>query len=263
MPANARSAPGFGRDHKPTWDVPRRQKHQTIPAVVPTRKGVNCDFIRVASPLATDLMMRMETDPRILRISSYPVEVDCIVYDRDRPKGKRTYRPAFGIAMNDGSIVYLDVVPHNIQRERVKVYARRARRLQIVCWENWGVPYALHNELSLHIAPQWPNIQTLWRHYWADDLKALMAVQQVVDSLDTPLSTLGEICAKANLHSPVWRANGHDRNLLDVDRGFSALMQLHCRGQVRLDLSRPFSDETLVTLRPDLKGAAERFKGAA
>ncbi|OCP03192.1 hypothetical protein BBX50_06090 [Ensifer sp. LC11] len=207
-------------------------------------------------------MMRLETDPRVLRISPFPVKVECVVRDRYGVVGRKYHHPEIGIMMVDGAVVYMDVLPRNIERERPGI-ARKTEAVRQACWENWGVPYAIHTELGLHINPQWGNIQTLWRHIWADDLKALMAVRRVIDELGGARSTIGEVRRRADLPSPVWRTDGHDIRLDDVDRSFSALMQLHVRGRIRLDLSRPFSDNTVVGLRPAFSNIISQLKGAA
>lgn len=262
MSRTSKVIPGFAPNHKPTYDVPRRKKHQTIPHSVPTRKAVNGDYIRVSQPLAADLMMRLETDPRVLRVSPFPANVECEVWDRYGLVGHKHHNPEIGIMMVDGSVVYLDVVPRNIARERPSI-ARRTEAVRRACWDNWGIPYAVHSELSLHINPRWGNIQKLWRHVWVDDLKALMTVRRVIDDMGGAWSTIGEVRRRANLPSPVWRTEGHGIRLDDVDRSFSALMQLHVRGRIRLDLSRPFSDSTVVSLESALSNLSSKLKGAA
>ncbi|OJF89616.1 hypothetical protein [Pararhizobium antarcticum] len=259
MPRNSRVVPGFDPDHKPVYDVPRRKKHQAIPHVVPTRKSVNRSYVRVSQPLSAELMMRLETDPRVVLISPFPTKVECVVYDRYGPVGHKCYNPEIGVMMVDGSYVYMDVVPRAIQLERPGI-ARRTDALRRACREKWGIHYAVHNELSLRIEPQWSNIQKVWRHLWVDDLKALMAVRQVIDQVG-PWTTIGEVRRKAKLACPIWRTDDHDTRLDDVDRSFSALMQLYARGHIRLDLSRPFSDDTVVSLR--MKNALTQMKGAA
>lgn len=253
--------PGFAADHKPTYEVPRRQKYRTIPSSVPTRKGVNCDYIRVSSPLAVDLLMRLETDPRVARISSYPTGVETVVYDRYGPIGRRVHHPEFGVMLVSGRLIYMDAIPYNIQREFTG-FRRRTAALVDACWSQWGVPYAVHSELSLHINPQWSNVRTVWRHYWADDQKALMAVSRVIDEMRSQ-STIGEIRAKSKLRSPIWLTDGAGTPLHDIDRAFTSVMQLYARGLVRLDFSRVFSDDTIVSRQPHSMQQQEQMKGAA
>lgn len=239
---------GFGEGDQPKRDFPPRKRHATLPGDFPTKKAA-AGLVRTRLPLMGDGLVHFDTDPRWVRIAPYPVRV---AYEAADDRGRFVvceHVPDLGARDRDGNTVFVDYVPWSIQRQRPWI-AARAATLRRVFADELGASYAVHDERSLHVQPRFSNLKTMWKHkLHGTDTKALMAVRKALAALPAT-TTIAEVRTAAGLPGMCLVTTGsggsHSRDLTDIDRAFSALMQLAMDGSVALDLSKPFSGATLV-----------------
>lgn len=231
----------FRPDHKPVYESPRRKKHHHAPGFFPTFKAVG-NGVRVTSPLSSDCLLHLDTDPTVLKISPYPFEVRYSVHDRYGIVGVRKHRPELAILHEDGRVVIMDVIPLAIQEEG---RAQRGKAVAEALWNTYRVAYSVMDERDLHIEPRLSNLRTIWRHHRDSDPGCNVAVQRVLDELGLP-TTIGQVRSGAEGLAEIERVLSAEN---PWDAVFTELMVLAFRGAIQLDLSHPFSDQTLITER--------------
>jgi hypothetical protein len=239
---------GFGDDHQPKRIIRKRVRHATLPINFPTTKAV-AGMVRARLPLMADGLLHLDTDPYWVRISPYPVKIAFLSQDANGRFTVAEHIPDIGVISRDGRKAFIDYIPLAIQRERPHL-ARRAELLKEIFREEHGASYAVHDERCIYIEPRFSNLKTMWKHKlngW--DIEALMAVRKALGRLSMP-ATLAEIRQAAELPGLqiVWDIGGGERrqDLDNVDRSFSAVMQLAMDGELWVDLSRPFAATSLV-----------------
>lgn len=237
--------PGFTSGHLPLFKVARRKKHTTVPSVVPSRKAVFGTYIRVAKPLTADFLCHLETDPDVVKISPYPMEVSYEIHDRYGPIGIEKHIVEIGVMMCDGTVSYHDVIPTAIQEEFPNLVSR-GEKIRTHLENAFGYCYSIIDELCLHIEPRWQNLQEIRRLDHDDDKPAVLTVRRVLDQIELP-TTIGAVRHASALPPPI-SVSGEQLN--DVDRAFAALMRLASFGHIDLDLSKPFGDATVVSTPP-------------
>jgi hypothetical protein len=101
-----------------------------------------------------------------------------------------------------------------------------------------GVPFVVLSEDTIRLQPRLANCEILKRHrYIVDDIAAIMRVRDVIDVVGLP-TTIGEVVSAARLNS-----------MQGSCRSYTAIMNLALRGEVDLDLSKPFSLTTHIRKR--------------
>jgi hypothetical protein len=240
---------GLGDDHQPKRNIRKRVRHATLPVNFPTTKAV-AGTVRARLPLMADGLLHLDTDPYWTRISPYPVRIEFLSQDKNGRFVVAAHVPDIGVISRDGRKVFIDYVPLVIQRERPHL-ARRTELLKEIFREEHGAAYAVHDERSIYIEPRFSNLKTMWMHKlngW--DIEALMAVRKALGRLSMP-AMIDEVRQAASLPGfrMVWeQPDGESHQDLDnVDRAFSAVMELAMNGEVQVDLSEPFSGTTLVS----------------
>lgn len=199
----------------------------------------------------SDGLIHLETDPRVVRIAVYPPKLEYSVWHDLSGRSKvRSVSPDVAVLEDDGHITVVEYVPIAIQDERVG-FAERVLALREIYREEHGCGYAVHSELSIHIEPRMTNLRRQYEHSFVDDPPALEAVRDALYRHSLP-STIGAIRAAVNLPSPCYQVLGRNdeavfsRTLAETDRHFTALMQLAHRGEIEIDLSRPYDDRSVV-----------------
>lgn len=239
---------GFDDDHQPKRVIRKRIRHVTLPINFPTTKAV-AGTVRCRLPLMADGLVHLDTDPYWIRISAYPLKIQFFSQDRSGRFVVASHVPDVGVISRDGAKAFIHYIPLAIQRERPHL-ERRTALLKEIFEEEHGAAYAVHDERSIYIEPRFSNLKTMWQHKLSGwDKPALMAVRKALGRLPLP-TTLGEVREAAALPGLriVWeRSDGKTRrDLENVDRSFSAVMQLAMNGEVWVDLSKPFAGTTLV-----------------
>jgi hypothetical protein len=240
----------FTEGYTPSRTIKDRARHPTLPGVFPTRKA-STPWVRTRLPLMMDGLIHIETDPRVVRIAVYPPKLRYSVwYDLGGRSEIREVSPDVAIIEDDGYVTVLEYVPVAIQDER-RNFADRVGTLKRIYAEEHGCGYAVHSELSIHIEPRMTNLRRQYEHSFVDDRPALEAVRDAIYRHCLP-STIGAIRAAADLPTPVYQVLGESdeavfsRPLDAVDRHFTALMQLAHRGEIEIDLSRPYGERSVV-----------------
>ena len=240
---------GFDNDHQPRRRIPKRARHVTLPVNFPTTKAV-AGTVRARLPLMADGLIHLDTDPEWVRISPYPLEIEFFSQDRNGRFVVASHIPDVGVISRDGRKAFIHFVPLNIQREQPHL-ARRTETLKRIFREEHDSSYAMLDERSIYIEPRFTNLKTMWKHRlrgW--DQEALMAVRKAVGHLTLP-TTIDEIRMAAALPGfrMVWDHPDYERHqeLGNVNRAFSAVMELAMNGEIRVDLSVPFSGASVVS----------------
>jgi hypothetical protein len=240
----------FNEPYVPGRQIKDRARHPTLPGVFPTRKA-RTSWVRTRLPLMMDGLIHLETDPRVVRIAVYPPKLEYSVWHDLSGRSKvRSVSPDVAVLEDDGHVTVVEYVPVAIQDER-RGFADRVRVLKEIYAEEHGCGYAVHSELSVRIEPRMTNLRRQYEHSFVDDQMALEAVRDVIYRNSLP-STIGVIRAAVDLPAPVYQALGSggeaafSRPLDEVDRHFTALMQLAHRGEIEIDLSRHYDERSVV-----------------
>jgi len=230
--------------------VKDRARHPTLPGVFPTRKATT-PWVRTRLPLMADGLIHLETDPRVVRIAVYPPKLEYSVWhDISRRSKVRTVSPDVAVLEDDGHVTVIEYVPVAIQDECAG-FVERVRVLKQIYREEHGCGYAVHSELSIRIEPRMANLRRQYEHSFVDDQPALEAVRDALYRYGLP-STIGTVRSAVSLPPPVYQVLGRaseavfTRALEEIDRHFTALMQLAHRGEVEIDLSRHYDDSSVV-----------------
>ncbi|CAN7445477.1 hypothetical protein LJR255_002871 [Pararhizobium sp. LjRoot255] len=230
--------------------VKDRARHPTLPGVFPTRKATT-PWVRTRLPLMADGLIHLETDPCVIRIAVYPPKLEYSVWnDISRRSKVRTVSPDVAVQEDDGHVTVIEYVPVAIQDERAG-FAERVRVLREIYREEHGCGYAVHSELSVRIEPRMTNLRRQYEHSFVDDRPALEAVRDALYRHGLP-STIGAVRAAVSLPPPVYQVLGRtneavfSRTLDEIDRHFTALMQLAHRGEIEIDISRPYDNRSVV-----------------
>ncbi len=238
----------FTEPYEPGRTVKDRARHPTLPGVFPTRKA-NTSWVRTRLPLMADGLIHLETDPRVVRIAVYPPKLEYSVWhDISRRSKVRTVSPDVAVLEDDGHVTVIEYVPVAIQDERAG-FAERV--LKQIYREEHGCGYAVHSELSIRIEPRMTNLRRQYEHSFVDDRPALEAVRDALYRHGLP-STIGAVRAAVSLPPSVYQVLGRTnaavftRTLEEIDRHFTALMQLAHRGEIEIDLSRHYDDSSVV-----------------
>jgi len=237
----------------PLYEPARRRHHRTLPGIFPTAKNPR-GYIRTRLPLMMDGLVHIDTDPAWTRIYPYAESIRFWGYDRRGRLCIREHVPDLKVVSDDGDIVFIDYVPCAIQ-EGDPHFKRHKAAMEEACWESHRSSYAVHDELCIYREPLYCNLTVMWMHRLDGmDEEAVIAVRKAVARVGLP-STIGEITRHAGLPGLRMEWDNtkvtHSIDLEDVDRAFSAIMQLTLDGEVEIDLSRPLSSSTEVRLPGD------------
>jgi len=156
------SSQHFDEGHEPRRRFPARKMYPTLPGWFPTRKAPG-QKIRTRLPMMMDGLIHIDTDPRCVRISPYPVSIRFFAHGPDGRFKVVQHIPDVGVKMADGSEVYIDFVPVNMQDEHPD-FRRWEEELREAFQEQYGASYAVHDELCIYIKPRFGNLQTIWKH---------------------------------------------------------------------------------------------------
>lgn len=239
----------FEPSHEPVFEPPRRKMHASLPGIFPTKKAA-AGYVRTCMPLMMDGLYHLDTNPDVVRILPYPLRIE-YASSQDEPIFKmRDHTFHLCVEMRTGKRLYVDYVPFNMQLERPWVKDRTSALTKVAKAE-LGADYVVHDERSIHIQPRFANIRLLWTHMQADDDAALMVVRRAMQTVEYP-TTIADVRRRVQLSGikfETYDEGGNlvsQRNLDDVDRVFSAIMQMVTRGEINIDYSKPFNDNSLL-----------------
>lgn len=250
---------GFEKDHRPVTKLPRTVKSGPQLNTVWSFK-TNTPKITVLGNLTVDALVHFEVNPKIEAISSYPLHFPYWTFDKKGFRIEKTHRPQLGIryhpqnGQNQGRIVYIDIIPWHLRQKKGEGLKRKIEELRKAFQDALMAGYNVLDETSLMVEPLRGNLSVMHWHLKGSVEKQKARVRSVLMSLPAP-TTIGTVRAATGLRAPWYEIKPKDvvtfrRHLTEVDYAFTSLMQMAAHGEVRLDLSRPFDDNTLVTFTP-------------
>lgn len=252
---------GFGDDHIPLIKVAKSQKRQEIPVSFPTRKAAQ-KSIRARSTLMRDALIHFETNPDVVRISAYPIQIEYETSDRYGPVGTLKHIPMVGVWSKQKQASYFDIIPVAIQSEQ-KWIASRTQKLKQEFWEQYRATYAVLDEDVLHIQPRMMNLATIRYHAYRHEEAAVIQVRRALATLPehTTIQSVIDVAALPGRVHLFYEEDGSvaQRRVLDeVKRAFSAVMWLVTQGELKVDISTPISPASFVTKTLRATNAEER-----
>lgn len=240
----------FGPDHKPEKIYKPRIRHRNMRGRFPTEKCRSTGTIRTRLPLMLDGLVHLDTDPDVVAIAAYPMTFDYLSSNSDGEVVGRSHTPDVGVLKKDGTVLFIDYVPYRLQQDLYWVKQRTAElKLHL---EQYGAAYAVHDERSIYVQPRFSNLNLMFGHKplpyqhpgIAETCRAIM--RQALPA------TIGELCRMSAPNALVARWEDEPatafRAVPEVNVVFTACMQLAYRGEIDVDMSRPFSPRTRVTL---------------
>ncbi|MCS4089645.1 hypothetical protein [Rhizobium sp. BK176] len=236
----------FDDDHKPARKIGRGMYHPGRAVVFPTKK-VPTGSIRARSPLMADGLIHLDTDPKVVRLSPYPLETAYwSTLDEETP-AKRDHIPDIAIMLRDDRIVFIDYVPL-AEQAATPHFARRVAERTRHFRNEFGCAYAVHDERSVRIQPLLSNLRLMWAHRQLGFETAAQANARHfvrLASLPATIRTISENAGRT--HQAIkWEGDEHPTPLPETDLVFTAVMQLAMRGEVRLDLGKPLTFDSTV-----------------
>jgi hypothetical protein len=242
---------GFEEGSTPVFEPARRKMHASLPGIAPSLK-VEGGYVRTRLPLMLDGIIHLETNPDVKHIRPYPIRVEYASDQTSDMFKMRDHIFDLGVELKSGRRLYIDYEPLAIQQER-RWLKERTARLQEVAREELDADYALHDERILHIQPRFANLKVMYQHLRVKDQEALMVVRRVIAQIDLP-NSVAAVRAQVKLRGLRFEVADLDgqsivysRELEEVDRVFTAIMQMAASGEVHIDLGRPFSDASLLS----------------
>ncbi|KPH81421.1 hypothetical protein [Bosea vaviloviae] len=183
--------------------------------------------------LERDCQTLLEANPAI---TAYSVEPHVLKYSAPNAAGDfeaRTYVPDFGLITADGQILIVDAKAEALRQ--MAGWTRREPHIREAYAIQHGVRFLVLTEAAIRKRPRLANCEEMLAHREpGTDLAALTTIRDVLATVEQS-STIGALTAAASLVSPPGQ-----------DRAFTAIMRLALRGEIKLDLSRPFSPTTSV-----------------
>ena len=252
---------GFGDDHVPLVKVAKSQKRQEIPVTFPTHKAAQ-KSIRARSTLMRDALIHFETNPDVVRISAYPIQIEYEASDRYGPVESLKHIPMVGVWSRQKQASYFDIVPVAIQSEQ-KWIASRTQRLKREFWEQYRATYAVLDEDILHIQPRMMNLATIYHHAYRHEEAAVIQARRALATLPerTTIQSVIDVAALPQRVHVFYEEDGsiaQHRVLSEVQRAFSAVMWLAVQGELKVDISTLISPASFVTTTFRATNAQER-----
>ncbi len=169
------------------------------------------------------------------RIHRYAVQAHELTYFTPAEHGgraKRTYTPDIVAIDHQGQVIIIEVKAAWFAKQAA--WTRREPYIREAYAFDHGARFLLFTEEQIRLQPRLANCELMLRHRPPPhDTEADLAIRDAVTAVGACVS-IGEICGAAAG--------------LSEERRFSALMRLALRGTVTLDLDRPLSRATRVTI---------------
>ncbi len=238
----------FGPDHKPEKILRSGIKHRNIVGKFPTERYAAGGIIRTRLPIMLDGLIHLDTDPRVVGLSPYPLKIHYLSEEDGEVVG-RHHVPDIGVRFDDGSVGFVDYMPFHSQDPAW--FDQRTRELRLHFSEEYGAGYAVHDERCIYPQPLFRNLSLMWRHKPLPiDHESIGVIAKEILAANLPM-TMGQLTRAVSMNAFVSRYEDEPdsafRVLDDTSPVFTACMQLAIAGKVKLDLSRLFSPSTIVS----------------
>ncbi|MBB3978611.1 hypothetical protein GGQ64_003846 [Rhizobium azooxidifex] len=239
---------GFEPDHVPVHTVPAVVHNGAMPVNVPSSKCRGTS-IRVRQPLSEDAVIFWETDPRVEAISHYPVEIKWSRTRRDGSIKEMKHNIEFAIRWKGGRRTYIDV--EKVSHHDETWFQLRTQAMKYRVPRQLDAMYTVISEKVLHGRPLLYNRRHIYSHLHVRDERAKARIRWLVTEL-TPPMTIAALSEAAVLRRVGYRmldpgGRPFTEPLRDVDRAYTAIMQLAAAGELRIDQCREITDQSLVT----------------
>lgn len=236
----------FADGHKPVRKVGRGMYHGGQAISFPTNK-VASGIIRARSNLMADGLLHLDTDPNVVQLSPYPMEVAYwSTFDGETP-AKRDHIPDMAILLRGGDVVFIDYVPMLEQIDTRRFRNRVVERVRHFR-EEFDAAYVVHDERSVRIEPRLSNLRLMWTHRARRTEPASLAhARQAIREAGLPV-TIRSISDKAGFahQAIIWEDDEAPTMVSETNLIFTAVMQLAMRGEVRLDLGKRLTLDSMI-----------------
>lgn len=206
-------------------------------------------MVRPRSRLMRDLLIHLDTDPDVVAIAAYPEEPEYWTIATNGEPTVRTHVPDVATLRRDGRVVVIDVVTPIERKKDGLLLEQRTPDLK-AHYLGRGAEYYLLDEEAIHLQPLFDNRRDMWQHKEFDPTVEQVALAILSQSL--PLR-IGELARRLTppCSTEEWRDESGPL--------YSAVKQLVMSGRIEVDLTRRFSDWTLVQF-PSRSGSKERLR---
>lgn len=236
----------FSAQHEPVYYPPKRVRHKMLPVEFPTRKCVS-GSIRCRSPLMADGVLHLDTDPDVVAISPYPLTAEAWIEIEPGVEDRLHHFADVAAKRRDGSVVFLKYENFYMQEER-PWHANEAKALADYYLDIFGCAFRVLNEASLHIEPRFSNLRQMWQHREVRSQSVdLDRVRNAIASLSHP-ATIDDVWQYLGTpqHAVIWEGDETATTLPQSNPVFTAVMQLAMRGELRLDLGKRLTMNSLI-----------------
>lgn len=217
----------------PVRTIAKKSRRISRPGVFGTRKSLDGRAIRTESILEMEGLAHIETNAHYVRIAPQPHR---LIFHADKPDGStrvHTYVPDFVVLTRDATVIVVDCKWTSLRA--LPEWAALEPVIREAYWLDHGALYRVLTEEHLLLEPRRTNVAIMLMHRpVVPNEPAITAVRRAVARCGLP-STIGALRDASGL-----RTEG------PYDPAFSALIELAMSGEVRLDLSRLFDDDTRV-----------------
>lgn len=237
----------FSDTHKPVIKSGHGMYEPGHAVVFPTNKTPS-GIVRARTTLMADGLLHLDTDPSVVQLSAFPMEIAYWSTRDGKTPLKRDHVPDVAIQMRDGSIVFIDYVSLNIQRQK-RFFRRRVAERVRHFQNELGCAYTVLDERSVRIQPRLSNLRLMWTHRQRPtEPMSLAHAREVIRQTVLP-TTIRSISDKASFARQAVRWEGDEEPIFleETNLIFSAVMQLAMRGEVRFDLGTPLTLDTVVS----------------
>lgn len=247
---------GFEDDHVPVITVPRTVKSGPMLVTVWSFKCRRAP-IRLRGTLTADAWTHFETNPNIERISDYPTSVPYMARRKNGTWKEESHVPMLGVRYrpqrgeNQGRIVYVDVMPLEY-RKKIRWDSHRVRQIKQVYRDRLNAGYGVLTELDLWIEPRLWNMRVILMHLDSKVEVEKSEIRQLLSRCSA--TTIDDVRAATGFRKP-WHVvptlpqhDPYQRELVEVDKAFTAIMQLAASGEIAFDMSASISGATVIWL---------------
>jgi hypothetical protein len=236
----------FAEGHKPAREMERGMYLPGHAVSFPTSK-VPSRLIRCRSVLMADGLVHLDTDPNVVQLSPYPMETNYWSTRDEKTPSKRKHIADVAIKFRDDRVIFVDYVTMREQADRPFFWRRKAERARHYR-EEFDCAYSVLDERSIRIEPRMANLRLMWTHRQLPTEPPSLALAREAlrhAKLPTSIQSISD-SARVSRQAIRWSKDEKPVLIEETNLIFSAVMQLAMRGEVRLDLGKPLTMDSIV-----------------
>lgn len=226
---------GLARGCKPVREIAKKSRRISRPGIFASAKTINGRAVRTESILEMEGLAHIEVNSAYVRVAPQPHRLTFHVEAGNGSTEVHTYVPDVAVETRDGTVIVLDFKWSWLRKRPgwadVEPIIRTAYAL------DHGVTYRVLTEEHLLVEPRRTNVAIMLMHRpMVADAAAITAVRSAIATLGLPRS-IGDLRSASGLipEGP-------------TDRAFSAIMELAIAGEIRIEMSQPFGEDSLVSV---------------